>query len=91
MKKKEKWNIQYAQKVANKLNIKMSKKHWEIIDCIRDFYKKYNFSPTTRFLLTYMKKKNISLTSQDLFILFPKGFIKYASQIAGIPINNNCF
>ncbi|VFP78274.1 Sulfurtransferase TusE [Buchnera aphidicola (Cinara cuneomaculata)] len=85
------WNIQSAKYIAKKLNITLNKKHWKIIFCMRNFYKKYNFTPSTRIFLKYMKKQNISLTSQDLFILFPNGFMKYASQISGIPRNNNCF
>ncbi|VFP81578.1 TusE/DsrC/DsvC family sulfur relay protein [Buchnera aphidicola] len=85
------WNIKFAKSIAKKLNINMSQKHWKIIFCMRKFYKKYNLTPTIRMLLTYMKKKKIFLTSQDLFILFPKGFMKNASQISGLPKNQNCF
>ncbi|VFP77870.1 TusE/DsrC/DsvC family sulfur relay protein [Buchnera aphidicola] len=87
----KKWNKKFAQSIADKLKINLNKNHWNIIFCMRDFYKKYNITPSTRMLLTYMKKKNIFLTSQDLFILFPKGFMKYASQISGLPPNSNCF
>ncbi|VFP83775.1 TusE/DsrC/DsvC family sulfur relay protein [Buchnera aphidicola] len=85
------WNIQFAKNTAKKLNITLNKMHWKIIFCMRNFYKKYNITPSTRILLQYMKKKNIFLTSQDLFILFPNGFMKNASKISGIPVNNNCF
>ncbi|WP_075434058.1 TusE/DsrC/DsvC family sulfur relay protein [Buchnera aphidicola] len=88
----KKWDKKFAKSIAQQLNINMTKQHWKIIFYMREFYQKYNIKPTIRLLLTFIKKeKNIFLTSQDLFILFPKGFIKYASQISGLTTKNDCF
>lgn len=90
MNKKETWNFEKAKKIALKNSIKMTKKHWKIILLMRNFYKKYNVTPSVRMLTKYFKKNKFLINSQELFVLFPKGLIKQASKIAGLPEPKNC-
>ncbi|XAJ82801.1 TusE/DsrC/DsvC family sulfur relay protein [Buchnera aphidicola (Mindarus japonicus)] len=85
------WNKKIAINIAVKESIVMTKKHWEIVHFIRTFYIKFKITPSIRLLITTINhKKKKKITSQCLFILFPKGAAKQASKIAGVPKPNNC-
>lgn len=86
------WNILIAIKIAKHESIKMTYKHWEIIYCIRSFYIKFKINVPNRILLKIIKKK-IGIkksNNQYLLSLFPKGIIKQASKIAGLPKSKIC-
>ncbi|PPI88764.1 sulfurtransferase TusE [Candidatus Pantoea edessiphila] len=92
LKNSDDWNEDLAVKIALQENISMTVEHWSIIYFIRSFYLKYNISPKMRMLAMaianqYGKEKG---NSCYLFHLFPKGIIKQATKIAGIPKPNKC-
>ncbi|MXP51011.1 TusE/DsrC/DsvC family sulfur relay protein [Pantoea sp. SoEX] len=88
------WSEDIAIKIAKYENISMSIEHWHVIRLIRSFYLKYNISPTMRMLIKYIadhQDKKLQLNSSAyLFRLFPKGILKQATRIAGIPKPNQC-
>lgn len=86
------WNKYLAVEIAKIENIHMTKEHWIVVDFIRDFYIKFNTSPTIRMLV-----KAISIqygekfgSSSLLFRLFPGGPAKQATKIAGLPRSVKC-
>ena len=86
------WNVSTAMKIAQKENIILTIKHWEIIFIIREYYDKFKIIPPSRMLLKIMKEK-IGIknsNSQYLLSLFPKGISKQANKIAGLPKSNIC-
>ncbi|XBC39130.1 MAG: TusE/DsrC/DsvC family sulfur relay protein [Buchnera aphidicola (Nurudea shiraii)] len=92
MNKNKPWNKYIAQKIAKKESIDITKDHWEVIYTIRDFYLKFNITPSMRILMKLMEKKNLKkMTSCYLFKLFPRGPVQQASKIAGIPKPSSCF
>ncbi|WP_343190225.1 TusE/DsrC/DsvC family sulfur relay protein [Buchnera aphidicola (Mollitrichosiphum nigrofasciatum)] len=92
LKNKTDWNINIAQEIATIEKINLSQDHWEIIYLIKKFYKKYNLVPSNRMLLKKTKKKfKKKNNSLYLLSLFPKGPVKQASKIAGLPKPNKCF
>lgn len=91
LKSPENWNISIAKTIASKEAIVMTSDHWEIVNFMRNFYLKYNKTPSMKMLSIAIqkksKKKNISIY---LFKLFPRGPAQQASKIAGIPKPSIC-
>jgi len=88
----KKWNVNIASRIAKKESLILSKDHWSIIFFIRKFYCEYRIFPSLRIIIQNMKKKSSKklVSSQYLFSLFPKGPLKQASKIAGLPKPNIC-
>ncbi|MBX4181032.1 TusE/DsrC/DsvC family sulfur relay protein [Sodalis sp. CWE] len=86
------WSESLAKEIACQEGIFLNENHWQVIYFIREFYLKYNISPTMRMLVKFMtqnygeKKGN----SRYLFSLFPKGPAKQATKIAGLPKSVRC-
>ncbi|QJC33112.1 TusE/DsrC/DsvC family sulfur relay protein [Enterobacteriaceae endosymbiont of Donacia clavipes] len=86
------WNKDLAIKIAFKEKIVLTSNHWKVIYTLRSLYLKFNIIPNLRILINVLKKK-YTCTNWDsvvLFKLFPKGSIKQASNIAGLPQKNIC-
>ena len=49
------WNESVALNIANEEGIGLTPDHWEVLHLIRDFYKQYDLSPTTRVLVKIVK------------------------------------
>ena len=86
------WNESVAKAIAEKDEINLTKEHWEIIHLVRDFYQKFQISPSMRALVkrteqTLGKEKGKSIY---LLQLFPVSPAKFASKIAGLPKPANC-
>jgi len=66
--------------------------HWEIIYAIRDFYREFQLSPTTRVLLKYLGQKLGKEKSTSIYVmqLFPGTPAKTVARIAGLPKPTNC-
>ncbi|WP_410051771.1 TusE/DsrC/DsvC family sulfur relay protein [Buchnera aphidicola] len=91
LKNNKDWNTSLAKEIAKKENIILTYEHWEIIYFIRNFYFKYNITPSMRMLINSMNKiLSKKIHSVYLFQLFPKGPAKQASKIAGIPKPSQC-
>lgn len=86
------WNESVALNIANEEGIGLTPDHWEVLQLIRDFYKQYDLSPTTRVLVKIVKnnlgeKKGNSIYLMGLFTGKPA---KLAAKIAGLPKPANC-
>ncbi|CAL4324613.1 Sulfurtransferase TusE [Buchnera aphidicola (Eriosoma grossulariae)] len=88
----QEWNIKIAEKIAEQESIQLTFEHWEIIYFIRNFYFKYQTTPSMRMLFKTIQNTNKEkkITSIYLYKLFPKGPAYQASKIAGIPKPYHC-
>jgi len=66
-------------------NFVLKEEHWRIIYFLRDFFEEYKEVPTVR---EFCKEMKMSL--YQLYELFPKGPIKGACRIAGLPKPAHC-
>ncbi|QJC38373.1 TusE/DsrC/DsvC family sulfur relay protein [Enterobacteriaceae endosymbiont of Donacia fulgens] len=91
-KKNNLWNKKIAIKIASSEKIILTINHWKVIYTLRFLYFKYKINPNLRILINILKKKHgdIYWDSIVLFQLFPKGILKQALKIAGLPKNNVC-
>lgn len=69
----------------------LSDNHFIIINLLKNFYKEFNITPSTRALINYINTKNpeLNLNSIVFHELFPNG-IAQACLIAGLPKSSRC-
>ncbi|AKZ65955.1 TusE/DsrC/DsvC family sulfur relay protein [Candidatus Palibaumannia cicadellinicola] len=81
------WSEALGLEIANQENINLSEQHWQVIYFVRNFYLKFNISPSMRMLVKVMMQKygEEKGNSIYLFNLFPKGPAKQVTKIAGLP------
>ena len=66
--------------------------HWEIIHCLREYYREYQSAPAVRVLTKAVGKKlgPEKGNSKYLYELFPYGPGKLACKYAGLPKPTGC-
>lgn len=78
------WNEEIATEIANELGIELTPKHFEVLHYLRK---------------KTVAKENLTIRSvgksgivdvKTLYVLFPKGPLKFSSKIAGIPKPTSC-
>ncbi|MCO4819012.1 MAG: TusE/DsrC/DsvC family sulfur relay protein [Bacteroidetes bacterium] len=80
----EQWNKEVASEIAQEEGISMTDKHWEVIDYLQDQCRK-------EVAITIRKVgKSGVVNIKEFYQLFPKGPLKTASKIAGIPKPVSC-
>ncbi|ARC54645.1 sulfur relay protein TusE [Candidatus Riesia pthiripubis] len=89
IKDEKKWSKSFAYLIAEQENILLTDEHWKIIMFIRNFFLKFNTSPTSRMLIRAISK-NKKIDSMYLYKLFPNGIAKQAAKMAGIPKPTKC-
>lgn len=92
LKNLEDWDEKVARKLAEHEKITLTEKHWEIINSVRDFYAKYQISPSMRALVKHIQQTLGPEKGQSIYLLqlFPTSPAKYISKIAGLPKPANC-
>jgi tRNA 2-thiouridine synthesizing protein E len=78
------WNKKVGEALAKDLDIKMTDKHWAVIDYIQK-----TFKDKTPLTIRKLGQSGVANT-KDLYELFPEGPLKKASLIAGIPKPKGC-
>ena len=88
----EDWSDQIAETIANDDSIRLSANHWEIIYLLRRYYARYQMSPATRALITYVKRELGPDKGKSTYLmrLFGGSAAKTAAKIAGLPKPDNC-
>ena len=86
------WTPEIARQIASGEGIELTDAHWEIIELLREFYRRFEASPANRALVKFTawelgpeKGRSIYLMS-----LFPGSPAKIGSKIAGLPKPDNC-
>lgn len=81
------WNELIATEIAKLEGISLNEEHWMIIYFLRIFYSKFHVSPTVRTIIKEIKEiyGEEKGNSRYLLYLFPKGPVKQAIKIAGLP------
>ncbi|GHA86954.1 TusE/DsrC/DsvC family sulfur relay protein [Modicisalibacter luteus] len=88
----EDWTPEVAHALAVREGRVLTEEHWEVIEVLRDFYRRYEMAPAMRPLVKAVGQalgpdKGKSL---HLMKLFPESPAKVAARIAGLPKPTNC-
>ncbi len=82
----EVWNDEVALALASTENLtELSEEHWNVINYLRDYFKKYGIAPMIRKLC---KETNCPL--KRMYELFPSGPAKGACKVAGLAKPTGC-
>jgi tRNA 2-thiouridine synthesizing protein E len=85
------WTREVAEHMAQKDGLTLTEGHWEVIDYLRDYFKKYQIAPMIKILAKEIGKiwpeKGNTLY---LYRLFPDGPAKQACRYAGLPRATGC-
>lgn len=86
------WNERVAEVLACREGVELSPAHWEILFFIRDYYFQFQHLPNARMFAAAIRKRlgEEKANSRYLQKLFPKGPLKYASKLAGLPKPPTC-
>lgn len=78
------WNEDIAREIANEIGIELTPKHFEVLNYLRE-------KQAAGEALTIRKVGKSGIVDiKELYQLFPKGPLKFSSQIAGIPKPTSC-
>jgi tRNA 2-thiouridine synthesizing protein E len=83
----EDWSKELAEFMADQEGIKLTDKHWDLMNYLRDeFLNNAGNQPNTRHILKAMSDKwGKSLVQKDIYDLFPKDPSKQGGRISGLP------
>lgn len=86
------WSRDVAAYLAEREGIQMSDQHWEIVNYLHDYYKRYQIAPMVKILVKEIGKRfgPEKATTKFLYELYPAGPAKQACKIAGLPKPTGC-
>lgn len=86
------WSPELAMDIAAAEGIELGEAHWQVIHCLRDYYREFDASPAMRALVRYCRQRLGSDKGNSIYLLalFPGSPARIASKIAGLPKPDNC-
>jgi TusE/DsrC/DsvC family sulfur relay protein len=80
------WNEQVAEALARQEGIVLGDEHWVVVRFIREYYEQHHIAPDARHVMKHLAgvKGAGKAGRNDLFVLFPYGYVKQACKIAGM-------
>lgn len=86
------WSPEVASIIAEREGIQLTDAHWEIIDLLREFYRRFEASPANRALVKFTAQELGPDKGRSIYLmsLFPGSPAKLGSKIAGLPKPDNC-
>jgi len=78
------WNDEIAKEIATEIGIELTPKHFEVLNYLRE-----KTEAKESLTIRGVGKSGI-VTIKELYVLFPKGPLKFSSRIAGIPKPTSC-
>lgn len=87
------WTPDIGRKLAEEEGFELNENHWEIINFLRDFYKKHEISPPSNRLFVKAVRESLGEDKGNsiyLMQLFGGAPAKTACRLAGLPRPTNC-
>jgi tRNA 2-thiouridine synthesizing protein E len=86
------WSPEVAALIAEREGIELTDAHWEIIELLREFYRRFEASPANRALVKFTGLELGPEKGRSIYLmaLFPGSPAKIGSKIAGLPKPDNC-
>src|SRR5512134_593829 len=80
------WTEQVAEELARQENVVLTEEHWAVIRFVREYYEQHHIAPDARHVMKHLAatKGGGKAGRNDLFVLFPYGYVKQACKIAGM-------
>ncbi len=86
------WNRQWAEAMAARDAIELGTEHWEIIEFLQDYHRRFAMAPPMRLLVKELGRQfgPDKASSRYLYRLFPDGPARQACRYAGLPKPVSC-
>lgn len=86
------WNETVAHTLAQQHDLALTAAHWEVLNVMRDFYRRRGLAPVMRILVKLVEVELGPEKGNSLYLLklFPGSPARVASKIAGLPRPHNC-
>lgn len=86
------WHEDVAVAIAQQETLTLIKDHWHVIYFLRNFYQQYHKAPSIRILINQLAAQLGPEKGNSIYFnnLFPKGILKQASKLAGLPKPSRC-
>jgi tRNA 2-thiouridine synthesizing protein E len=82
----DKWTESVAKVLAGTEGVnELTERHWQLINYLRDYYKKFGIAPMIRKMC-----KEVGMKLNEVYELFPTGPAKGACKAAGLPKPTGC-
>lgn len=80
------WSKDVAEALARQERVVLSDEHWAVIGFMREYYEQRQIAPDARHVIKFLAgyRGGSSEGRNDLFKLFPYGYVKQACRIAGM-------
>jgi len=80
------WSEDVAAALARQEDIVLDGAHWAVLRFIRDYYEQHQIAPDARHVMKHLAAYRGAASGgrNDLFQLFPYGYVKQACKIAGM-------
>ncbi|MGD9954415.1 MAG: TusE/DsrC/DsvC family sulfur relay protein [Burkholderiales bacterium] len=80
------WNDSVAEALARKEGIALTDAHWTVLRFMREYYDEHHIAPDARHVMKHLAEYRgpEHADRNDLFRLFPYGYVKQACKIAGM-------
>jgi tRNA 2-thiouridine synthesizing protein E len=80
------WDDRVAGEFASREGIELSEAHWAVIRYMREYYDNHQIIPDARHVIKFLAGYlgGAGTGRNDLFALFPYGYVKQACRIAGM-------
>ena len=80
------WSERLAEALARKERITLADAHWTVIRFMRRYYEEHHIAPDARHVMKHLAayRGEGRADRNDLFRLFPYGYVKQACKIAGM-------
>ncbi len=81
------WTPEIANALAERDGLSLTDAHWQVIECMRSYYREFNVSPVMKLLKKALKEQHGADAANDTHLntLFPGGVLVQGSRIAGVP------
>ncbi|WP_438767366.1 TusE/DsrC/DsvC family sulfur relay protein [Kushneria sp. TE3] len=86
------WLPEVTRHMAEREGRELTLAHWEIIELLRDFYRRFEMAPAMRALVKFTRQQlgDEKGTSIYLMSLFPESPARVGARLAGLPRPTNC-
>ncbi len=81
------WNPALARELAAEERLALDQDYWPILDFMREYWREHQIAPDVRHVIQFLAQArgiDKKLAKQQLFKLFPYGYVKQACKIAGM-------
>ena len=81
------WSEGLARQLAAEEEIELAEPYWPILHFMRDYWREHQVAPDVRHVVDYLSEEqgmDKKAAKEQLFGLFPYGYVKQACKIAGM-------